>query len=218
MVELPDGTTVLTPTGDRGVALERCLYYLERQTVKPDQWLVVDDGSVKTASKLETKLPIQIINRTFDKKKANSFITNIREAIPYIKFNNIIIFEDDDWYHPTYIDRTLQRLREVAICGQPNAVYYNIKFRRYRINGNTWRASFCETAFKSRLLPKLKKLCRPGSSAFLDSRLWQHCVKNKLPFRLYQDARLCIGIKGLPGRTGIGIGHRRDRDWETKLF
>ena len=200
--------TVFTPTGDRPLALERCKFYLERQTIKPDQWVIVDDGAKKSARNFETSFTIDLIERDPCKDQTKSFTGNLIAGIEKIKGDIVIIFEDDDWYHPQYIEKTLDRIREVSICGQPMAVYYNIKQRRYRINNNDWRASFCETAFRSELLPKLKNLCYPRNSAFVDSRLWAHCRGNGIPYRLCQDGRFCIGIKGMPGRQGIGIGHR----------
>ncbi len=208
MVTYQDGITVITPTGDRPFCLRRCQYYLERQTLLPDEWIVADDGIKKSAKFLDTPLCLQTIDVKTNSDKKRSFTGNLLAIIPQIKFNKIVVFEDDDWYHPNYIERTIQRLSDCLICGQSRALYYNVRLKRYRTNGNDNRASFCETAFRSELLCKLKKYCYPRTSAFVDARLWNHAKKNGLPNRLFQDKRLCVGIKGMPGRTGIGIGHR----------
>ena len=40
-----EGVTLLTPTGDRQIALSRCEFYMKRQSYSgPLQWLVADDG------------------------------------------------------------------------------------------------------------------------------------------------------------------------------
>lgn len=36
--------TIVTPTGDRPLAFALCQHWMMNQTVKPDQWIVVDDG------------------------------------------------------------------------------------------------------------------------------------------------------------------------------
>ena len=33
-------------------------------------------------------------------------------------------------------------------------------------------------------------------------------AKKNIKKALFQDKRYCVGIKGMPGRAGIGIGHR----------
>lgn len=37
--------TAITPTGDRPLAFVLCQIWMMRQTVQPDQWIVIDDGS-----------------------------------------------------------------------------------------------------------------------------------------------------------------------------
>ena len=77
MVNYADGITVITPTGDRWKALKRCKFYMERQTIKPDQWLITDDGKEKTANKLVTTLNPTIIERVPSQNRAKSFTGNI---------------------------------------------------------------------------------------------------------------------------------------------
>lgn len=201
--------TLITPTGDRPLAIERSIYYLERQTYDgPLQWIVADDGNVKIDYTNKKVTPL-IVKGNYPGNKALSFTGNLLRAISLVQYGNILIWEDDDWYSPVYIERTLERLRDVLITGEPEAVYYNVAKQRYRVNGNTKRSSLCQTAFKIDLLPKLKKYCENNrKSAFVDDRLWRHVRENHLPYKMFADGRLCIGIKGMPGRPGIGIGHR----------
>jgi hypothetical protein len=116
--------------------------------------------------------------------------------------------EDDDWYYNNYIEETLDRLRNVLISGEINTIYYNIQHRCYKQLNNDKRSSLCQTAFRGELLPKVKKYISNVKSAFLDSRLWTHVMKSNIPYLLTADKRLCVGMKGMPGRLGIGIGHR----------
>ena len=40
--------TIITPTGDRPDAFELCCKYVQRQTIKPVEWIVIDDGETPT--------------------------------------------------------------------------------------------------------------------------------------------------------------------------
>ncbi len=200
MTEYKDGITIITPTGSRQTAMTRCEYYMSRQTVQPDQWVISDDG----LETMKYTLGQEIYTRPFSLNKAKSFTGNVINCISHIKYNKILIFEDDDFYHPTYIERMVQRLQNFDLVGQPLAIYYNVAKQKWRQNQNEDRASFCETAFRSILIPSLEKACQLRSSAFIDARLWKLQIRKAL----FSDERLCIGIKGMPGRKGVGIGHR----------
>ena len=40
-----NGITIITPTGDRPLASGLLRdYWMKNQTIKPDQWIIVDDG------------------------------------------------------------------------------------------------------------------------------------------------------------------------------
>lgn len=38
--------TVITPTGDRHAAFNRCVQWVTSQTVPVTQWIIVDDGEI----------------------------------------------------------------------------------------------------------------------------------------------------------------------------
>lgn len=207
--------TVITPTGDRHVALERLKYYVERQTIKPDHWIISDDGKELPATDFLNQLApwVKYCKRVPGTNKAKSFTGNLLNCIANIPSSTkyIIIMEDDDWYHETYIEETIKRFRNdtYKLVGQPKTIYYQVNRWAYRINGNKDRASLCETSMHIDVLPKLKKMCEvKRDSAFVDARLWKYARENKIPNFLYEDKRLVIGIKGMPGRKGIGVGHR----------
>ena len=65
----------------------------------------------------------------------------------------------------------------------------------------------CQTGIKASLIPLLTEVCE--NLDFIDVRLWQRApevrvLSSPLNFE-------CIGMKGLPGRPGIGIGHHSER-------
>lgn len=197
-----DGITLLTVTGDRQVCIERTWFYIQRNSLKPNQWLIVDDGD-KAAELVQTGF-IQHIKRQRIRDKAKSFIGNLREALLHVKYKKILIIEDDDWYSPDYVQLYSQRLDNFKLIGESPARYYNVRHRVWRIWGNDNRASFCQTAFTSDILPSVY-ICTHRGTVFVDYRLWEKDVKSKFTFK---DACHCVGIKGMPGRSGIGAGHR----------
>lgn len=212
------GISIITPTGFRRDLLERCAFYINRQTVQPNEWIICDDGPDKfpPIGRSSTYL-----KRPFSPNKAKSFTGNLLNCLVHVNYDHVFVFEDDDWYSPDYIKHYMKHFSDVQLVGEKKAVYYNVKERCYRVNGNTARASLCQTAFKASFICKVKKLIeKKRDSAFVDARMWNYAKENGVPHRLL-ETRYCIGIKGLPGRKGIGIGHRpgrsfcKDNNWEV---
>lgn len=226
MKEYKPGITVITPTANRPEALDRCWKYVVRQTLKPDQWIVSDASSEYNSTwhtiyepcKELYNIKLNYLTRPFSSSKAKSFTGNVLNLIAHVEYEHIIVMEDDDYYAPTYIEELMKQWSyypSASIIGWGNTLYYNIHHRKYRIQGNEDRASFCETAFKSNLIVKLKKACEvKRDSAFVDRRLWHFAYENasnhhpRILTRSEPFSRLSAGIKGMPGLAGIGIGHR----------
>lgn len=204
-----EGVTLITPTGDRQTCIQRAEFYIQRQTYQgPLQWLVADNGKTKT----KVTLGQEYIKNP---NKDCSLNINIRSMLLRIRYNHVLIIEDDDWYSPEYIKTYLARLRNYQLVGEC-ARYYNVAKCMYRIWENSKHSSFCQTGLRSEILDKLY-VCSLNPSPFIDKRLW---VKDAKKF-VFQDKVNCVGIKGMPGRTGIGMGHRpdakrfkTDKDWK----
>jgi cellulose synthase/poly-beta-1,6-N-acetylglucosamine synthase-like glycosyltransferase len=200
------GVSIITPSGERHDAIQRTRYYIERQTFNgPIQWIISDDSN----KHYEITKPSNVTyfdhkKRTYPGNKSDSFRGNVICALPLVKFDKVLIFEDDDWYHPDYIKTYVNYLFNYQLVGEAPAKYYNVKTRNCRTLGNNKRASFCQTGLRSNILDKLFVSCQKDS-AFVDARLWnKDCSK----FISQADRFHCVGIKGMPGRAGIGIGHR----------
>lgn len=204
------GVTLITPTGDRPVCMQRAEYYFNRQTYQgPIQWIIADDGqkAIQPILPVKKNIAVQIFhqkNKPFG-QKARSITGNLLSALEHIVYDKILIFEDDDCYRPEYIEKMVMRLQNYALSGEALAKYYNVKDRTYKICGNTKSASLCQTAFRSTLLPHFYVSLLKRESAFVDSRLWDKDVAKFC----FQDQNYCVGIKGMPGRLGIGMGHRK---------
>ena len=213
------GITIITPTGDRPEGLRRCKFYIERQTTnKPIQWIIADDSEIKIPYEelvlSRNGSETSHIGRKYPGDKTKSFRGNLLNCLSLIKYTRILVFEDDDWYSPEYCKIYYDALTSNQLFGEGPARYYNVRTRRYRILGNAKRASFCQTALRSEIIDKLYVSCQ-RNSAFVDARLWNKDCKKFVS----QAACHCVGIKGIPGRLGIGMGHRcksftLDKEWK----
>lgn len=222
--------TAITPTGDRPLAFLLCQQWMRNQTLQPDQWIIVDDGKIPCEwlgqRPLKSPSMIEYVRR---EPQANdpkhTLLVNLKAAIPLITGDKIIVIEDDEYYAPDYIKEMAQRLDIHPIAGIGNSRYYHLPIGSYTRCKNAYHASLAQTAFKRPILPILEELINLGmETKWLDCRLWERCGRNARNF-VFMDSDenpLYVGIKGLPGRGGIGRGHdpafylREKRDDGTK--
>ena len=203
------GITLITPTGDRHAAFMLCEKYMERQTYAGElQWIVVDDGYEQTHVTLDQ----DYIRRNPGEPK--SLGNNLLAALQYVYFDKILVIEDDDWYSPNYVQYMDLLLNSYNMVGEGRSIYYNITNRKWRHLGNSRHASLCQTGFKSDCLDRFARILSTKEK-FYDIHLWRLSGSKHLFF----DKFLCVGMKGLPGRSGIGMGHRDfngiyDQNWE----
>ena len=193
--------TCITPTGDRPLAFALCQRWIMNQTVKPDQWLVIDDGK----KPMTPFVPMEYVRRepkSTDPK--HTLNLNIKTAIPLIKGDKILILEDDEYYAPQYIEEMSRRLDDHEIVGIIKAKYYHLITGGYSQVGNDRHASLAQTAFRRSLLPELELLV-DTKEKYLDIEIWKQVRSRGANLHLFQDSDklLYVGIKGLPGRAGI---------------
>ena len=196
--------TLITPTGERPEAFELCEKYIKRQTYRGEmQWIVVDDGSTPTKC---TMGQTYIRGPKLWRPGINTQRPNMDEALNHVEGDFIFIIEDDDWYAPTYIEKYMQLLQLFPVVGEGNAKYINILERSWREWSNYKHASLCQTALRRELLPRLEEAINSGE-LFIDCVLWRILFAHKLRPFIFFNQDYCVGIKGLPGRRGIGSGH-----------
>lgn len=223
--EYKPGVTLITPTGERKLALSICQRYIDRQTYSGLlQWVIADDGTESSQDALHPtsgKYELSYLRRSSVRDKTKSITGNVSACLFAVNYDHVLIIEDDDWYRPTYIEETLQRLQNCQLAGEGYSKYYNIPHQKFRVNHNLEHASLFQTALKATALEYLWVSCLKRDSAFIDTRLWN---KSGLPKKIFCDKTTSIGIKGLPGRNGIGAGHRpskysrsfqSDREWKV---
>jgi len=209
----------ITCTGARPEAFALCEKYMARQTVQPDQWLVVDDCAPATKCTMGQTV-IRPEPRWPEFPEPNTQHRNMMAAVDYLRrlgvalTDQIIFFEDDDWYRSDYIETQRDIMNQFAfgLVGEVPARYCHVKNRAFRVfdelemNNPVPHASLCATAMRGYVLPVLIEAleCR----AWIDMYLWR---KAGSPEALFGGASV-VGIKGMPGRPGVSQCHRQEAD------
>jgi len=208
---MTEGLTLITCTGGRPEAFSRCYQYVSRQTYwGPMQWIVVDDFDGEPSLRADAgPKNCATVTRIFPAPKwkpgENTLARNLLAAISEVMYDKVAFIEDDDWYHPDHAAVLAARLQLWDIVGDSEAFYYHIPSRRYRVLPTLAHSSLCQTGIRSTLLGELANVCCNSSKTFIDVRLWERRMSH--PWSL-KNTGTCVGIKGLPGRSGIGVGHR----------
>lgn len=188
---------VVTPTGDRPETINLLEKFMDRQTVKPVRWILIDDG--KTPCRQIKRGNIYRRKPGFD-DPPHTLVTNMQMAMAFVMpFDRVVVMEDDDWYAPNYIEEISKHLDEFDIVGQAGSFYYHFPESLIWNMGNTNHASLCQTGFKAAIMQGMDY---PDNFS-LDLALWRLDVKKKL---LDKWPPLAIGMKGLPGRPGQSAG------------
>jgi hypothetical protein len=140
---------------------------------------------------------------------ARNFTGNMLRGLEAVTGDVLVIVEDDDWYsqsHIAHLARLLER-HGVAIAGDPCQRYYHLPSRRWRTFQNKG-ASLCQTGLRLDGFPWLRRAIEEAGRAGrygVDFSLWQQAP----PYMQALDrSDTVVGVKGLPGRPGLGIGHR----------
>lgn len=195
----------ITPTGGRPEGMELLAGYLNAQTYTgPALWIIVDDVNPITPLP-ESRFDVEVIRPFWRwQRGGNTQAKNMSRALAEVGDDDtVIIFEDDDVYLPDHITTTLQELETVELTGERVSRYYNVRMRRWQVITGKYHASLMSNGIRGEALGLLFKICL-NSTNRIDMQLWQQFNG---PKRLTIHTN-CIGIKGLPGRAGIGIGHK----------
>jgi len=197
----------LTPTGMRPEGLALLSEYLNAQTYQgPLTWIIVDDCDPGTREPcMRDGIAVHTIRpewrwQSGDNTQAACMAAGL--TLPGVD-DAIVILEDDDVYLPDHVLNVLDGLKRADLVGERDSCYYNVATGRWRVLGGKYHASMCSVGCKGWATDHLLRLCQGGGS-MLDMRLWRTFDGSKKLFKSHN----VIGIKGLPGRPGIGVGHR----------
>jgi len=216
--------TAITLTGDRPLAFSLCRKWMVSQTRQPDQWIVVDDGVWPMYPPMFCEY-IRRERQPSDPK--HTLVLNMIEAVKKVTGDAVVVMEDDEYYSPRYIEEMARRLDHYEIVGIGRSKYYYVPTGGYIRHDNLGHASLAQTAFRSSFMYEFRSILNGDS--FLDVRLWtivngpraSLCDARNRSERerrtkdgrgiIFDDGEencLYLGIKGMPGRAGIGSGHK----------
>lgn len=199
---------LLTATGARPEAFALCHRWMQAQTYTGKVlWIVVDDGQTPSRLSMMPDNWEQVVIRpkTLWQPGQNTQARNLLAGLDVcIKNDPLAIIEDDDYYSPDWLNCVTNNLASADLVGECRARYYNIVLKRGRQLSNTKHASLCSTAMSGNAIKAFRKACE-SRTKFIDLALW----KSNMSKRLFSGNHV-VGIKGLPGRGGIGMGHRDD--------
>jgi len=196
--------SVLTPTGARPEAFARCVQLMQRQTIQtPVRWVIVDDGPEPMATpRIRDWQIIHIRPVPLWQPGENTQARNLLEGLKCCG-DRVAIVEDDDDYAPWWLETVSRWLDDHDLVGEAPSIYRRLDGSKDRDMGNKRHASLCATAFKGiGVRATFEQICRQNKT-MIDVKLWRACKG-----RIYPQQCGVIGIKGYPGRPGIGIGHR----------
>lgn len=200
--------TLLTATGSRPEAWALCQKWMQRQSyAAPVRWIIVDDGEAAQAIKFKKRgWTLEVIRpEQHWQPGQNTQARNLLAGLALVGADDrLVIIEDDDWYAPDWLQTVNAALDRAELVGERVARYYNVRQSKFREFPNDNHASLCATAMRGQAINTFRSVCRPGIN-FIDMVLW-----NAHADRQVFDGSRVIGIKGLPGRSGIGIGHSRE--------
>lgn len=208
---MPASLTIITPHCDRPEALSLCERWVGRQSRKPDQWILVDDGHIAA----EPSAGQDHVRRPAGDPGFLSLCRNLLAALPLVKGEIVAVIENDDWYAPGHLSDLADRLERVALAGSIWQPYYNLPTKRWHVFRNIG-ASLCQTGFRRELLPLFRQAietCIEKQTYGVDGTFWRVCRARDV-HEDNPEIRTSIGIKGLPGRAGLGVGHRPDKRWD----
>ncbi len=199
--------SVITPTGDRPQTLYLLRKYLERQTIQPAEWIVVDDGKTSSEAVLDGQ-PVRYLRREpGENESGHTLKYNLTAALELATTNYLIMMEDDDWYHPEYLETMLAGLKEHDLFGLGETVFYNFPGRRWRKITSRKNAPLCITGFNKKAIPQVIDACNKTRKWKVDIGLWNWFEGSKG----YSDRGTLfhIGLKGLnSSRPGLTRDHR----------
>lgn len=206
----------ITPTGDRPLTFALCQRWIEKQTLQPDQWIIVDDGKVPIKPFISLREIRYLRRESQSDDPKHTLLVNLRLALPYVKGDKIIVIEDDDYYAPKYAETMAAKLDEHEVVGIYDSRYYYLPTCANCRAGNKGHASLAQTAFRKSFLPDFKELVRSKTGA-LDMMLWRVVNKAKRGALFLDDKEpLYVGMKGMPGRRGKGGSHTAN-SWRYNL-
>lgn len=211
---------IVTPTRNRLQTIRLLARWLMQQTVRPDLWVVVDDGEQDVP--FEAPMTHLIKRRRNGNEPIHSLCLNLRQALPYMLGDKILICEDDEYYAPTYLEEMAKRLDQAPAVGIGYSKYYHLGLRSPFVHENMAHASLAQTSFRRELIGDFIQALADPKDNFVDIKFWRMVRSRGIVWRdgdSYKKPEApfpggitagaqYVGMKGMPGHPGIGFGHK----------
>ena len=198
--------TVLTPTGARPEAFAACVEQMRAQVYPaPVRWVVVDDGPDPMPTPQIDGWDVRHIRpEPLWQPGQNTHARNLLAGLDHCT-GRVVIIEDDDEVAPWWLAVCEEWLTTHELVGESHSLYRHRETGRVTEMRNNRHASLCSTAMRGMALSLFRRICAEHKDQ-LDTLLWQRFDG---PKRLYRpEPRGVVGVKGWPGREGIGVGHK----------
>lgn len=203
--------SVITCTSDRPEAFRLCARWLLRQNYTGDiHWVIADDSTddyvSETVRECSEFMDVTHVRGRPIRNPVVSFLANMRRAAEAATGAWCAIMEDDDYYGPNWLARCVAGLESSDLYGQNGARYYHVRSGRYMVFCKSSHASLAQLAIRSEMRDALIssiEFCQKNSSMFLDMTLCKRISLTK-----YDPVRDVVSMKGLPGKTNIGVGRK----------
>lgn len=199
--------SVITPTADQPTGIALAERWMRRQTMQPHEWIVADDGI--TPARLTMGQTHIVRERTAE--GGASLAGNVLAALERVTGDVVLIWEHDDWYAPQHVQTCAQRIAAGAgATGSQWQRYYNVEHRCWIVMHNIGSA-LCNTALRAEHVPALRAAAERAlheSRYCVDRFFWDSLPASATDIHQIDTV---VGIKGLPGRKGLGMGHRPDK-------
>jgi hypothetical protein len=180
---------------------------MARQTFDgPVRWIIVDDGKTpQTVNFFREGWLMEFIRplpcwRPGQNTQARNLLAGMERVGDD---NKLVVIEDDDHYAHGYLADVDAWLDRADLVGETRARYFNVPTGIAFQHENKEHCSLCSTAMKGPGIAAFRKAVGKNKK-FIDMELWRDFKGTKY----LCDSKHVIGIKGLPGRGGIGHGHR----------
>ena len=201
--------TIVTMTANRAKDFANLQSYIQSQTFRNFDWIVVKDTEVPYPKPIAGERRIQ---REKQENELHSMLENLRAGLAEVQTPYIAIFEDDDWFSPDYLETMVGMLRENDLAGFNMEVVYRPSDRTFSRAWNVGHASLSATGWRHQTITPIVDSIIEEGSVYVDSMLWQtvsgmegYSTKLKENTEREGDKGLLyhLGIKGASGASPI---------------
>lgn len=127
----------LTASRDRADKLRLVIDCVNNQTLKPDIWVIVDDSKEVLPQNFFDKLTIPHKYIHQNQTLPSSTAWNTAIALDSVKADIYVMFDDDDYYPPTYIENAVS-----FFSSDTDELIGNRRWPDYRLTDPSYRVRF----------------------------------------------------------------------------